>query len=204
LEEHILLQVVHIIDDDPTALTYAGGVLKAAGISHKAFASAEAFLASVAPAQSGCVLLDLHLTGIGGIELLQTMRERDIYQPVVVLSGTTQVSSVVSAMKQNVFDFLEKPVAPQVLVDTITRALAFDRSETLRRNDVSVVKSRYETLSPRERQVMAMVVQGLANKQAAAELVLSEKTIEVHRGNVMRKMKVDSLAALVRAGLHCC
>jgi FixJ family two-component response regulator len=202
-DSFILQEVVHIIDDDVTALAYATGVLDAAGIAYVTFKSAEHFLERVLPAQSGCVLLDLHLTGMDGIELLQAMRERGMHQPVVVLSGTTQVSSVVSVMKQDAFDFLEKPVDPGILVDAVQRALAFDRSERIVRSDMNLVRSRYETLSPRERQVMSLVIQGLANKQAAAELVLSEKTIEVHRSNVMKKMKVDSLPALVRAGLHC-
>ena len=123
--------------------------------------------------------------------------------PVIIVSGQAGVSSAVTAMKQQAFDFFEKPVDPQQLVSALRRAIDHDQQQSIKQAEAETVRARYDTLSPRERQVMAFVCEGLANKQMAARLSLSEKTIEVHRGNVMRKMQVDSVAALVRAALLC-
>jgi FixJ family two-component response regulator len=194
---------VIVIDDDAVAAAYIAGVAEASGYEATRYHSAEAFLAAVDPAARGCIVLDLMMDGMHGLELQAKLIERGIKLPVIIVSGNSDVPSAVQAMKQNAFDFFEKPVDPAKLLLAIDRAIDLDNTLSIRRQDAQVVCQRYATLSPREKQVMNLVVQGLANKQMAARLGLSEKTIEVHRGNVMRKMEVDSVAALVRASLVC-
>jgi FixJ family two-component response regulator len=140
---------------------------------------------------------------MNGLELQAELLRREILLPVIIVSGQATLSSAVLAMKQQAFDFFEKPVDPQQLLAAVRRAIESDQQQSIRQAEAGTVRSRYDTLSPRERQVMAFVCEGLANKQMAARLSLSEKTIEVHRGNVMRKMHVDSVAALVRAAMLC-
>ncbi len=194
---------VYVIDDDPVASEFIVGVAASAGYQTSRFASADEFLASANNQLRGCVILDLEMEGMGGLELQAELLRRHIYLPVIIVSGHAAVSSAVQAMKQNAFDLFEKPVAPNALLPVIRRAFDHDSRQAAMRREAEEIRSHYQTLSPREREVMSLVVTGLANKQVAAQLGLSEKTIEVHRGNVMRKMKVESLAALVRAAMVC-
>ncbi len=198
-----LAEQIYIIDDDAVASTYIDGIMKSGGYQCVAFDSADSFLFHAKPELRGCIVLDLQMEGMNGLELQAELLKRCILMPVIIVSGQAVVASAVQAMKQQAFDLFEKPVNPQALLAAIARALAYDAQHAVARHESHLVKDLYSTLSPRERQVMGLVVQGLANKQVASKLALSEKTIEVHRGNVMRKMKVDSLAALVRAAMHC-
>jgi FixJ family two-component response regulator len=194
---------VIVIDDDPVAAAYVAGVAESSGYDALRYASAEAYLAELDGAARGCIVLDLEMDGMHGLDLLAQLRGHGVELPVIIVSGHSDVATAVRAMKQKAFDFFEKPVDPVKLLLAIDRATALDSTLSVKRQDVAAVLSRYATLSPREKQVMHLVAEGLANKQMAARLMLSEKTIEVHRGNVMRKMQVDSVAALVRAALHC-
>ncbi len=194
---------VFVVDDDEVAAAYLVGVAQSGGYRAEKFASAEEFLQRADATARGCVLLDLQMAGMNGLQLQGELQQRGLRWPVIIVSGSAEVSSAVTAMKQDAFDFFEKPVDPVKLLETIARAVQADQSGSVKRGEDDVIRGRYATLSPRERQVMGMVVQGLANKQMAAQLSLSEKTVEVHRGNVMRKMQVDSVAALVRASLVC-
>ncbi|HEY0007154.1 MAG TPA: response regulator [Tepidisphaeraceae bacterium] len=194
---------VFVVDDDAVARAYAAGVASAAGYAVSQFDSAEAFLAAVAPETRGCVVLDLQMDGMTGLELQAELQRRQMTLPVIIVSGRAEVASAVTAMKLQAFDFFEKPVDPHALKAAICRGIDFDEQQAHRRNEQSEAMTRYASLSPREREVMGLVVQGLPNKQMAARLSLSEKTIEVHRGNVMRKMQVESVAALVRASIVC-
>lgn len=194
---------VFVVDDDEVAASYLAGVAQSGGYRAEKFSSAEEFLQRADPTARGCVLLDLQMSGMNGLQLQSELQQRGLQWPVIIVSGSAEVSSAVIAMKQHAFDFFEKPVDPAKLLESISRAVQQDRIEAVKRSEDDVIRARYATLSPRERQVMGMVVQGLANKQMAAQLSLSEKTVEVHRGNVMRKMQVDSVAALVRASLVC-
>jgi FixJ family two-component response regulator len=194
---------VYVIDDDEVASAFVAGVASAGGFVTSCFASATAFLDQASRELRGCIVLDLQMDGMSGLELQAELLRREIFLPVIIVSGQAEVSSAVQAMKQQAFDLFEKPVDPHRLLSSIQRAIAHDTVDSIRRSEAAGVRQNFDTLSPRERQVMEMVVSGFANKQIAARLDLSEKTIEVHRGNVMRKMKVDSLAALVRAAMHC-
>lgn len=194
---------VFVVDDEPVANAFAAGVARSVGLEARQFESAESFLSTITPADRGCVILDLQLEGMHGLELQAALRQAGVWLPVIVVSGRGNVSSAVAAMKLNAFDFFEKPVDAGALGAAIQRAVDQDTRHAAERSEEESAKNRYKTLSPRERQVMAAVVEGLANKQIAARLELSEKTIEVHRGNVMRKMRVDSVAALVRAAMAC-
>jgi FixJ family two-component response regulator len=194
---------VYVIEDDAVAAEYAARVVASSGATVVRFASAEEFLAEAVPGLRGCIVLDLHMAGMTGLELQAELLRREILLPVIIVSGQATLSSAVLAMKQQAFDFFEKPVDPQQLLSAVRRAIEFDQQQSIRQAEAGTVRGRYDTLSPRERQVMAFVCEGLANKQMAARLSLSEKTIEVHRGNVMRKMHVDSVAALVRAAMLC-
>lgn len=194
---------VYVIDDDDVAAAFVAGVASAGGYATTCHASATSFLEQATPDLHGCIVLDLQMEGMTGLELQAELLRRQIFLPVIIVSGQAEVSSAVQAMKQQAFDLFEKPVDPHRLLASIQRAIAHNAVESIRRREAAGVRENYDTLSPREREVMELVVSGLANKQIAARLDLSEKTIEVHRGNVMRKMKVDSLAALVRAAMHC-
>jgi two-component system response regulator FixJ len=194
---------VYVVDDDPVATAFAAGAADHAGFVSRAFVSAEAFLATVSDHHRGCIVLDLQLDGMPGLQLQDELNQRGVRMPVIVVSGRGNVSAAVQAMKQQAYDFFEKPVPLETLASAIRRAIDSDGAKAADRACTNAVRDRFATLSPRERQVMASVVDGMANKQIAAKLDLSEKTIEVHRGNVMRKMGVESVAALVRASMHC-
>ena len=194
---------VFVVDDDALANAYAAGIVQAAGFQTRQFVSAESCLETLNPADRGCILLDLQMDGMTGLQLQNELQQRDIYLPVIIISGEAEVSSAVMAMKQQAFDFFEKPVEPAALLATVARAIEYDARQGASRIETERVCQRYRTLSTREKQVMHAVVQGMANKQVASLLKLSEKTIEVHRSNVMRKMQVDSVAALVKASILC-
>ena len=194
---------VFVVEDDVVAATYLVKVLRSGGHTAEHYPSAEAFLDQIDTTHRGCLVLDLNMDGMTGLQLQSEMVKRGIFLPVIIVTGEGKVASAVTAMKQQAFDFFEKPVDPDRLLGTVRRAIELDAHQAVYRADASLVQQRYRVLSPRERQVMGLVVQGLANKQIAANLELSEKTIEVHRGNVMRKMQVESVAALVRASILC-
>ena len=198
-----LQATIYVVEDDPVAAAFAAAAAQAAGWPAKVFSSAEPFLVDVADNCRGCVVLDLHMDGMTGLQLQATLHARGCHLPVIVVSGQADVPTAIAAMKQAAFDYFEKPVDLAVLVDSIRRAVAFDARQSTGRADADVIKARFARLSPRERQVMSSVVAGMANKQIAAKLGLSEKTIEVHRGSVMRKMQVESVPDLVRASMLC-
>lgn len=194
---------IFVVDDDPTASALVAGIVEAQGYAVERFASAGAFLERADASLRGCLVLDLQMEGMTGLELQAELLQRGVRLPVIIVSGHAAVSSAVQAMKQQAFDFFEKPVDSKALAEAVRRAVDLDLQQSARDVESAKVQEHFRTLSPREKQVMELVVAGLANKQVAAKLGLSEKTIEVHRGNVMRKMQVESLPALVRSALVC-
>jgi two-component system response regulator FixJ len=198
-----VVEQVYIIDDDPVASAFVAKVASRGGFASTCYLSANQFLAEVHPDFRGCIVLDLCLEDMDGLALQAELLKRNITLPVIILSAKAEVSSAVQAMKQKAFDLFEKPVEPEILLQSIQRAIAHDASEWAYLKEKNRIREHFQTLSERERQVLELVVSGLANKQIAGKLGLSEKTIEVHRGNVMRKMNVDSLASLVRSALCC-
>lgn len=188
---------VFLIDDDADVRDAISRLLRSAGWKVDAYATADAFLARGGHADTGCVLLDISMPGMTGPQLHGWMLENGISLPVIYLSGHCDVPTSVRAMKQGAVDVLEKPADADALVEAITRAVERHREHKLRRESDDDVQGRLASLSRRERQVLDQVLLGRLNKQIAVDLGIAEKTVKVHRGKAMAKMKVRSVAALV-------
>jgi len=189
---------VLIVDDDAVVRRSVSRLVRSAGYTVQAFASPADFLRCELPAEPSCVLLDMFMDGMTGLEVQDQLRQRDRrHVPIVFLSGHATVPDAAIGFKHGAEDFLEKPVRPKELMDAVKRAIEHDRSQAAAHAELEGFRQRFEALTPREQEVMRLVVSGRLNKQAAAALEISEKTIKVHRARVMEKMRVDSLAALV-------
>ena len=189
--------VVFVVDDDSRVRDALTTLLASAGLEVAAFASATAFLEADKPDTPACLLLDLDLPDISGLELQKELLERQA-PPIVFLTGHGDIPSSVKAMKAGAVEFLSKPVGDDELLTAIDAAIALDRTARSQRAELSELKRRYERLTPREREVLPYVVAGLANKVTASELGTSVVTIAIHRGHIMQKMGARSLAELVR------
>jgi FixJ family two-component response regulator len=189
---------VAIIDDDESVRKALLRLMKSAGIDAVVFASAQGFLDDPVRQQADCVVTDLRMTGLDGLELQEKLNQVLPDVSVVFLTGYGDIPTSVHAMKAGAVDFLEKPVEEDSLLATIDSAAERSRQSKARRIELVKLEGRYATLTPREREVFALVTAGLLNKQAGAELGAAEKTIKVHRARVMQKMKADSVADLVR------
>jgi FixJ family two-component response regulator len=198
------MPVVHIVDDDPSLLRAVSRLMRAAGFAVEVFSSSEAFLLHRVRCQDtpGCVVLDLEMPGLRGLEVQEIIRQQREPLPVIFLTGHGDVPSSVRALKHDAVDFLMKPVPAEDLVASVRRALACDAEARETRRRERELMTRYEGLTHREREVMALVVRGLLNKQIAGELGVVERTIKAHRAQVMAKMQVRSLAELVRETEH--
>jgi FixJ family two-component response regulator len=190
---------VSVVDDDALVLRSLGRLLRAAGFTVQTYPSSQAFLAQGASAAPGCVVLDLSMPGLSGLELQQALAASPDRRPVVFISGRGDVPSSVAAMKAGALDFLVKPFDEPALLAAVRSAVEKDRAARATREELSLISRRVSALTPREREVLARVVEGKLNKQIAAELGTAEKTVKVQRARMMRKMGVDSLAGLVRA-----
>src|SRR5690242_8250091 len=190
---------VTVVDDDAMVLRSLGRLLESRGFAVQTFSSAQEFLERSERLVPGCILMDLSMPGVNGLELQAALAEARDSRPVVFISGRGSVSSSVEAMKAGALDFLTKPLDEEKLIGAVQVALAKDRAAQGQRAQHASITSRLATLTLRERQVLGRVVEGKLNKQIAAELGTAEKTIKVHRARMMRKMQVDSLAELVRA-----
>ena len=195
-------QVVFVVDDDDAVRGSLRMLLNSVGLKSVLFPSAAAFLAEVTGRQGGCVLLDIRMPGMSGLELFEQMCAKGMRLPVIFITGHGDVPMAVRAIKKGAFDFLQKPFNDQDLLDRVQAAL---REDTARRNsDVErqLLRIRRDRLTPREREIMERVVAGQANKVIAIDLGLSERTVELHRAHVMEKMEVRSLAELVATNLR--
>jgi len=188
---------VLVLDDDPEVLRSISHLGRSAGFDVRTFSEPEALLHHELPPGPACVLLDVSTGAMGGLDVQEALLRNERGVPVVFLSGNGTVSQAVAALKSGAEDFLEKPFRPGDLLEVIERAVEGDRTRSGDRQARSKALRRFGLLTPREKEVMALVVSGLANKQTAAELGVAEGTVKVHRGRVMEKMEVESLAELV-------
>lgn len=189
---------VAIVDDDPSVRKGLERLIRSVGWKTETFASAQEFLASARTEAPSCLVLDLQLPGLSGLDLQNRMTEAGVETPIVFLTGHGNIPASVKAMKAGAIEFLTKPVDEQDLLNAIQEAIERDRRTRQRRADVRDLRDRYESLTSREQEVMQQVVSGLLNKQIAAELRITEDTVKFHRGHMMRKMRAGSLAELVR------
>lgn len=191
-------QTVFIVDDDEAVRSSLRLLLKSVGLGATAMPSAQEFLANYDPQQPGCLILDVRMPGMSGLELQQQLNLRGAVIPVIFITGHGDIPMAVEAMQHGAFDFLQKPFRDQDLIDRIQRALVRDRTNRAELAEKSHVRQRFELLTPREREVLALVTSGKPNKVMAAELGVSQRTVEIHRSRVMEKMRASSLAQLVR------
>jgi FixJ family two-component response regulator len=189
--------LVCVVDDDAAARSSLRLLLKSLGLAAAAYDSAASFLESYDPQQPGCLLLDIRMAGMNGLELQQALNQRGCIAPVIFITGHADVPMAVEAMQQGAFDFLQKPFRDQELLDRVQRAIAKDHAirEQLRGNET--IRQRLESLTPREHDVLGLVASGAPNKIIAHKLGISQRTVEIHRARVMEKMNAESLAHLV-------
>jgi FixJ family two-component response regulator len=191
--------IVFVIDDDPSFRRSTETLIGSAGLSVQGFGSAEEFLRNRRPDVPSCLVLDVRLPHLSGLDLQRELAESSLEIPIIFITGHGDIPMTVQAMKAGAIEFLTKPFREQDLLDAIHRAINFDRAARLQRAKFEDLRKRYHSLTTREREVMAHVVAGMLNKQVAHELGTTEKTIKVHRGHIMQKMGAKSFADLVRA-----
>src|SRR5438876_1675928 len=190
--------VVFVVDDDPSVRRAIQRLVESIGLQVELFASAQEFLRSKRPDAPSCLVLDIRLPGISGLDFQRQLAEANIHIPIIFITAHGDIPMTVRAMKAGAVEFLTKPFRDQDLLDSIQVALERDRARLKREATLATLRERFEWLTPREREVLPLVVSGLPNKQIAAEIGTSEATVKVHRGQLMRKMGADSLADLVR------
>jgi FixJ family two-component response regulator len=192
------VSTVFVVDDDSGVRSSIRVLLKSIGIAATAMSSAREFLDNFDPEQPGCLVLDIRMPGMSGMELQQQLNLKGAIIPVIFITGHGDVPMAVEAMQHGAFDFLQKPFRDQELIDRIQKALARDREtrQSLRKH--SQIRERLQSLTPREKDVLQLLVQGQQNKVMAGELGLSQRTVEIHRAHVMEKMGAQSVAQLVR------
>lgn len=189
---------VFVVDDDDAVRGSLRLLLKSVGLAAQPFGSAHDFLEHYSPDQPGCLVLDVRMPGMSGLELQQQLNVRGAVIPVIFITGHGDVPMAVEAMQHGAFDFLQKPFRDQDLIDRIQRALEKDRGYRLELKKREQIRERRDSLTPREQEVLELVTSGKANKVMAADLGVSQRTVEIHRARVMEKMGAASLAQLVR------
>jgi FixJ family two-component response regulator len=189
--------IVYVVDDDISVRESLESLIRFAGWQPQIFASAQEFLPRPPVFVPSCLVLDVMLPDLNGLDLQKRLTTDRVAMPIIFISGHGDVPTAVSAMKAGAVEFLNKPYSDEMLLSAIQKAIECSHAALLREAEVRSIRARYASLSARERQVMALVVRGLVNRQIGSELFITEITVKVHRGNVMRKMNADSLPALV-------
>jgi FixJ family two-component response regulator len=192
------LPIVFVVDDESAVGVSIKRLLHSVGLEARHFTSASEFLRAKRPDAPGCIVLDVRLPDLSGLDLQQELAKANVDLPVIFVTGHADIPMTVRAMKAGAVEFLTKPFREQELLEAVQRAISRHRQILDQRASMRVLQSRYELLTPREREVFPLVASGLLNKQVAAELNASEKTIKVHRGQLMQKMEAHSLSDLIR------
>lgn len=190
--------IAFVVDDDEAVRDSLGMLLRSIGLEVRTFASAQEFLNSHDPAQPGCLILDVRMPGMSGLDLQQRLNELGSTLPIIFITGHADVSIAVSAMRSGAVDFVQKPFHDQELLDRVQQSIEANTRVHAKLRNENVLRERLARLTPRERQVMEMVVGGAPNKAIAFDLELSERTVEIHRSRVMKKMEAGSLPELVQ------
>ncbi len=190
--------IVFVIDDDALIRDGIHSLVKSIGLRVETFASAQDFMLAKRPDAPACLILDVRMPGLNGLDLQRKLSDANIYIPIIFITGHGDIPMSVRAMKEGALEFLTKPVRGQDLLDAVQKAVAHDRALRTERAELTVIRKRFDSLTPRETEVLNLVVAGLLNKQIAYELGTSELTVKTHRAHVMEKTQADSLAHLVR------
>ena len=192
---------VYVVDDDQAVRDSLGMLLRSVGMQCRLFASGQEFLDAYSEDWHGCIVLDIRMPGLSGMELHRQLLDRQSALPIIFVTGHGDVPMAVEALQNGAFDFIQKPYRDQELLDRINQALSWDEEHRSEEDHKRDLQGRMESLTPREREVMECVVRGLANKVIAMDLDLSQRTVEIHRARVMEKMRARSLAELVRMSM---
>jgi RNA polymerase sigma factor (sigma-70 family) len=193
---------VFVVDDDEALRRGLLLLIRSKGLNVETFASAEAFLQRCDDQCTGCLILDIEMPGISGLELQERLAAQGIYLPIIILTGHADVPGAVRALQGGAIDFIEKPFKAETLLDRIRRAIQRDQANRTRLSQQATISQRFDRLTPRERQVLDLVVNGKSNKVIGIDLGISERTVELHRSRIMKKLEARSMAALMRLALY--